>query len=123
MRDVGIIIWVIFLIVGVVGSMVSKVRRLGDAQTAPQPGRRPSRPVVRLSPPQPASPVSPPAPGPRAQVRKPAPQPAATHLPGQEAVPKTKLRLFATGSQLVRAVIAAEVLGKPRGLGDEYFPH
>ena len=33
-----------------------------------------------------------------------------------------KGRLFARRGALVRAVIAMEVLGKPRGLSDEHFP-
>jgi hypothetical protein len=37
-------------------------------------------------------------------------------------LPRPKQRgLFGTGPELVRAVIAAEVLGKPRALRDEYY--
>jgi hypothetical protein len=35
--------------------------------------------------------------------------------------PKAARRLFADRREIVRAVIAAEVLGKPRALSDEYW--
>ncbi|MFY9739062.1 MAG: hypothetical protein WAK11_08395, partial [Candidatus Cybelea sp.] len=65
-----------------------------------------------------------PAPPPRPPQPRPAPPPAAT--PRSEppaALPAHRARqpsFFGTGPALVRAVIAAEVLGKPRGLHDEY---
>ncbi len=58
MRDVGILIWVVFLIVGVVGSMVSSARRQvasrAEPKSAPVPpqGSRPKgrRPKGRRRP-------------------------------------------------------------------------
>ncbi len=173
MRDVGILIWVVFLIVGVVGSMVSSARRQvasrTEAKSAPQGARVTSFvvPVTKsdtassarsallrqLSESQPfdsaqgdnnaarqrlvqtllaqvqgAAPAaaSPPAAtaAPPAPPRPPPPRPAPaqqTERAVAPEVPRPRQRsLFGTGSELVRAVIAAEVLGKPRGINDEY---
>jgi|SRR5579863_711607 len=166
MRDVGILIWVVFLIVGVVGSMVSSARRQLAAGKEPKPGQAPpqwkpppgtSQPptVLRLTVPrgqgdpldasaareqivqallqaraQAASPSLGPHPRP-APPPKPAPPPSApprlapppprSEPPAAPEVHRPRRRsLFGTGPDLVRAVIAAEVLGKPRGLNDEY---
>jgi hypothetical protein len=107
MRDVGIIIWVALLIVGVVGSMVSSVRRQLQAAQAQQ---RPQRPE--------------PAPGRQVPMPKPRPDPkgAPQHVEVTHDARVPRRRLFANKNDLVRAVIAAEVLGKPRAFGDEYSP-
>jgi hypothetical protein len=143
MRDIGLLIWVVFLIVGVVGSMSSKIRRMNAGrapatlQPPPPPIQAPARVVVTQADarqrimdilqaqmqatappgsPQPVAPRPPPPPpppkpaAPRAQPRPNRPEPPRR--------PHTA-RLF-SGPAIVRAVIAAEVLGKPRGLNDEY---
>jgi len=112
MRDIGILVWVVFLIVGVAGSIASSARKQ-LAGTAPGPG--PVRgPAPRLAPPiQPPQSVQRPQPPPRvAPVARPA---TAVH---EEPVRATR-RFFADRQTIVRAVIAAEVLGKPRALRDE----
>jgi hypothetical protein len=171
MRDVGILIWVVFLIVGVVGSMVSSARRQVASRQAPR-GQAPQgaratsfvAPVTKgdtassarsallrqLSESQPldsaqgdsgaarqrlvqtllaqvqapAAAPPPPAPAPPVPPRPPPPRPAPVprnEPPAAPEAPKPRPRSpFATGPELVRSVIAAEVLGKPRGLHDEY---
>ena len=128
MREVGIAVWVILLVVGVVGSMVSSVRRQMQSQ-AQSPRRLAERP----------RPFAPPCSSAGRRLRRrqlprrgcPRPSRAASsrrrraapaHDPAHEAVRRPKIRFFSAKGELVRAVIAAEVLGKPRGLSDEYFP-
>jgi hypothetical protein len=159
-RDVGFLIWVVLLFVGVVGSIVSSIRKQArrpgpqfavrppqrppatpqpavPAQfvtAAPQPGELPQwldrmlqaqasqppaaiqRPVaMKPVPPKPAPKPAPPKPVPPKPSRAAEPLIAEHH----EHSPKAR-RLFHNRSDLVRAVVAAEVLGKPRGLADEY---
>jgi len=186
MRDVGILIWVVFLIVGVVGSMVSSARRQvasrAESKSAPVPpqwqptqGQAPQGPppsqgrrvtsfavpvsagdtassarsalLRQLSQSQgqgdsaarqrvvqtllaqvqgqaPAAAPPPPAPAPPAPPRPPPPRPAPAPRAEPAAAPEPPRprprSLFGTGPELVRAVIAAEVLGKPRAFNDEY---
>ncbi len=124
MRDVGILVWVGLLIVGVVGSMISSLRKGTRAQLQQQPlppGQPgPSAVLRRVLPQLPQSAA--PAPKPRPAVGAPSvpPRPVVEHPlphPGLTA----RQRLFGERRSLVRAVIAAEVLGKPRALSDEYF--
>jgi hypothetical protein len=129
-RDVGLVVWVALLFIGVVGSMISSLRR--QAQPRPQArGELPQRremPPVELAPQlrrvivqAPASPAPqrkpPPVPGPAG-----APPPIAAPPPGHDVILRgaRRRRLFSHRGDIVRAVIAAEVLGKPRGLSDEY---
>ena len=178
MRDVGILIWVIFLVIGVVGSMVSSARRQVAARTEqktapvppqwqpPQGQSTPGRQVTSFVVPvakgdtvssgrsallrqlgeaapfnsaqgdnaarqqlvktlmaqvqgQAPGPPPPPAP-PRPPPPKPAPAPRIEPPAAPETHKPRPRSLFGTGPELVRAVIAAEVLGKPRGLNDEY---
>jgi len=137
MRDVGILVWVGFLVIGVIGSMVSSARRQAAAGAQ---GRRPQVPPAtaaaaqqRLvqalqaraqaqvqapaSSPRPAQPR--PAP-PRPAPPRPAPAPRSEPAPAPPAHTARQRSFFGSGPELVRAVIAAEVLGKPRGLNDEY---
>jgi hypothetical protein len=141
-RDVGIAIWVVLLIVGVVGSMASKLRGVRAVQS-PAPdadgGRIAAMRALRArgytfeqaraateAAPAAASPAPPQVSTPPVAART---RPAASvRAAPREAAPTE--RSEATGrfrfpgrSELVRAVIAAEVLGKPRGLSDEYFPN
>jgi hypothetical protein len=121
MREVGVLVWVAFIVIGVIANIASTARKQA-AQKAPQPQalRRPAAvPVARApvtAPPRVAA-VAQPAP-----VRR--PQPAAAPVvqrpaPLHEAMQLRRRPLFADRPSLVRAVIAAEVLGKPRALRDE----
>lgn len=131
MRDIGILVWVAFLIVGVVGSIVSSIRKqiakqqaVGQplrripAQWQPPPGQLPQwvqQIAAQVAPPRAvaAPPVAPkPAPPPPAVVDHP------HELPGAS---RGTRRLFRDRKAIVQAVIAAEVFGKPRGLRDEYL--
>ncbi|HYL26850.1 MAG TPA: hypothetical protein VEW74_03385 [Candidatus Nitrosotalea sp.] len=122
MRDIGILVWVALLVIGVTGSMISSVRR---QMQAAQQGRSPGRPVRRqqIALPATATPASPPQPQPpsRPKVRQqPAPSQAPEmHLPRRERG-RFNARFFANKRSLVQSVIAAEVLGKPRAFNDEY---
>ena len=168
MRDTFLLLWTAFLIIGVVGSIVSSIRK--QVQGARPPVQRPIPPQWQASPPQ--QPVRrvvlsgsvPAGQAPRwlqqataeiaAQAQRPAPQPAAAKAPaaqppkpaavtpsvpyraesrGEGRPPHTDVpaphtasrggvaRLFRHRSAIVQAVIAVEVLGKPRAFNDEYF--
>jgi hypothetical protein len=141
MRDTFLLLWVGFLIIGVIGSIVSSMRK----QIAAQPKRDDSRRVILSEAERP----SPRAPGqvpewvqrltaqtepaaPRVVAQAVAPKrppqakpaaaatPALAEFPPPRAEPKTA-RIFGSRKAIVQAVIAAEVLGKPRALRDEYF--
>jgi hypothetical protein len=136
MRDVGILVWVGFLVIGVIGSMVSSARR----QAAAGPQRRPQVPPAAAAAAQqrlvqalqaraqaqvqaPASSQRPPQPrpAPPRPASPPRTEPPRSEPPAAPAAHRARQRsFFGTGPELVRAVIAAEVLGKPRGLNDEY---
>ena len=142
MRDIGIIVWVVLLLVGVTGSIISSARR--HMQQASPPARRPSppqRPVTQTPIVQPsqqpmASPQRPVQP-PQRPVQPPVQERAAaerpvvrrTVAPPHDPLPdhpliathatrgsKVTRRLFSSHEGLVGAVIAAEVLGKPVAL-------
>jgi hypothetical protein len=125
MREVGTLVWVVLIIVGVVGSMVSSVRRQVRAQQAQAP---PARQYQRTGPPSQQSRSAPPGAPQGRPVVPPRPQPtrpvATTPQDGHggsSAASAAPRRLFPQKNELVRAVIAAEVLGKPRALSDEYL--
>jgi hypothetical protein len=124
MRDLGILIWIALLIFGVVGSMRRQIRARAPAppRPVPEPVRTPppSQWTQRIS-----APVAPPPAQPR--VPRPPPRPAAAPVERashQEANQPSgheprRRRLFADKNEIVRAVIASEVLGKPRAFNDE----
>ncbi|MBV8375012.1 MAG: hypothetical protein JO302_05840 [Candidatus Eremiobacteraeota bacterium] len=144
MHDIGGLIWIVLVIVGVITSIVQSSRRsisqrtVSRYQTAapPQPLTATSQPAAQIRPeliaeleniirqsqqparpgvPPPSPPKPPPAPPPPAPP--PVPQPRA--MPS--APPPRAARVFGGDrSSLVRAVIAAEVLGKPLALRNEY---
>ncbi len=145
MHEIGGLVWVLLVIIGVVSSIVQSSRR-SAAQRRVQPPQTAARqmPVAQRPPirPQPqfdmreelasimaqmaaqSQPVQPPpkpppppvAPTPVAAPPPPPIRPVpAVHSP----VARTE-KLFGQRSSLVRAVIAAEVLGKPLALRDEY---
>lgn len=132
MRDVGILVWVGFLVIGVIGSMVSSARRQAAAGA---PGRRPQVPPATAAAAQQRlvqalqaraqaqvqAPASSPRPSqPRPAPPRPAPAPRSDPAAPPPGHPARRRSFFGSGPELVRAVIAAEVLGKPRGLNDEY---
>ncbi len=134
MHDVGTFVWVVLVVIGVVSSIVSNARkRVGPpAGPAASQGTPPyvvspqAMPPQRMPPgaPPPAVGAAPPA-APRRVVparppSPPAPPPAADHTldvfrPAHRRGP----RVFGGRGALVRAVIGAEVLGKPVALRDE----
>ena len=132
MRDVGILVWVGFLVIGVIGSMVSSARRQAAAGAQ---GRRPQVPPATAAAAQQRlvqalqaraqaqvqAPASSPRPSqPRPAPPRPAPAPRSEPAAAPPAHTARQRSFFGSGPELVRAVIAAEVLGKPRGLNDEY---
>ena len=130
MREIGVVIWVVLLIVGVIGSMTSTLRKQRQAQATQRPARpRPPLPVAlqRLAPQAALAEPAGAAPSRAMPSRAVPPSPsraaaAASHAPEPAAKPeRIGRRLFGNRGDLVRAVIAAEVLGKPRGLSDEYL--
>jgi hypothetical protein len=124
-RDVGILVWVGLLIIGVIGSMISSLRRQIQAQAEREQRSRSGRPPSAAQPArfrlEPAPKRLAPTEVPRAPSvpARPVPQPA--ELPSATHVTRVKHPIFAGRGELVRGVIAAEILGKPRGLSDEYF--
>ena len=140
MRDTFLLLWVGFLVVGVIGSIVSGIRK--QAQRAQAQGLTPSASAAKAPariPPQWQPPpagmpdwvqrvVAQVAPPPKPPARPPpAPKPAAPPQPVVEhhefASPRAEsrgvARLFRDRKTIVQAVIAAEVLGKPLALRDE----
>jgi hypothetical protein len=119
MRDVGTLVWVVLVIIGVVGSMISSIRKQVQGQTAAQSRFRPMPAQMLPTSPQGTSPPRQ-APQPlQPQVVKRAPPAPPPAFPVPRPV---RRRFFAHKDQLIRGVIAAELLGKPRGLSDEPFP-
>jgi|SRR5580700_4699095 hypothetical protein len=129
MREIGVVIWVVLLIVGVIGSMTSSLRKQRQERATPRPRPRPPLPAALQRLAMQAAPAEPaPATSSRAtpsRAAPPSPSRAAgttPHAPEPAAKPeRIGRRLFGNRGDLVRAVIAAEVLGKPRGLSDEYL--
>jgi hypothetical protein len=127
MRDVGTLVWVALLVIGVISSMVSSARRQVAAAKAP---RRPGPPSPAATPQQrlmqalqarvQATAAPPRAPQPRPAPPRPVSAPRSEPPTAPTVYRPRRRALFETGPDLVRAVIAAEVLGKPRGLHDEY---
>jgi hypothetical protein len=156
-RDVGIFVWVVLLLVGVVSSIASSARKQMQGAQPPQPQPRSGGPpgpqpvaaaprvqvVVRPSASEAqrqraaqiqaavaqalGTPLIAPAPAPipaapRPVTPRPAPAPAVTpHHPPLDSPQAPQMRPFLRGrSEIVRAIVAAEVLGKPRAFSDEY---
>ena len=149
MHDVGTFVWVVLVVIGVVSSIVSNGRKRAATSAPPGSAPpRPVPPYVVLPqamPPQRMPPGSPPplsAPPPAAgapaaaaaapaappartvRVRPPAPAapraPATDHTLDVFRAPRRPgPRVFEGRGALVRAVIGAEILGKPVALRDE----
>ena len=132
MREVGVVVWVVFIVIGVIVNIASTARKQAAKNALaekPQPVRRPQPQAMVQAAPQTLMagkwPVAAPSPG-VAPVKRPQPKAAQVIAPVpapssliHEASPPRPRRFFADGPSLVRAVIAAEVLGKPRALRDE----
>jgi hypothetical protein len=109
MRDVATLVWVVLIFVGVISSIISSIRK----QTHGAPSPRPQRAVPRRAPLEPS--VAPPPRGPE-------PPKAAPPAPSLVPEPHRKRRpFFARKGDAVRAIVGAEVLGKPKALSDEPF--
>jgi hypothetical protein len=148
MREVGVIVWVILLIVGVTSSIVSSIRKASAAQQRPGPGPVTAPPrqssvkelvaalqaqaQAQAQAAQPRSRAS--QPQSRAAPMRPAPQPAKAPATARRSDAQPELpwpvaparrssahRIFAGRGDAVRGIIAAEILGSPRGLRDEPF--
>jgi hypothetical protein len=139
MHEIGGLVWVVLVIIGVVSSIVQSSRRSAAQRSVQRPQAVVRQmPVAQNAPvrqqPQPqfamreelasiisqmaaqSQPVQQPRPPPPPPIA-PAPRPAAAPVP--TPVARTR-KLFGDRTSLVRAVIASEVLGKPLALRDEY---
>jgi hypothetical protein len=146
MRDTFLLLWVGFLVIGVIGSIVSSMRKqIAQQQTKGVTRRAPTRIPPQWQPPRGQVPEwvqrltaqTEPAAAravPQAAAPRPAPsrKPVATPPAKAPAAPWPEhheyssgrakgARIFGSRKAIVQAVIAAEVLGKPRALRDEYF--
>jgi hypothetical protein len=138
MRDTFLLLWVGFLVIGVIGSIVSSMRKQIAQQQAkgvsrrrmppqwqPPPGQLPEWVQRLTAPAESAAPrvvtkaVAPKRSAPSAKPAAPA-TPPLTEFPAARAE-RRAARIFGSRKAIVQAVIAAEVLGKPRALRDEYF--
>jgi len=127
-HDVGTFVWVVLVVIGVISSIVSNARR--RVSVSPPRAAQPQavRPNVVSAQPMPVRPMpdAAPVPGPAVQatrVRRPSPPRAAPQPElGLEAFRAARRRpppFFAGRGALVRAVITAELLGKPLALRDQ----
>ncbi len=132
MREVGVIVWVVLLLVGVTSSIVSSIRKASAAQqrpglgpVAPPPRQATVKELVAALQAQAQAQAAPPrpraAPAPPQPRAAPAPQPAELPWPVAPVPRSSAHRLFAGRGDAVRGIIAAEILGSPRGLRDEPF--
>lgn len=120
MRDFGALIWAAIVIAGVISSIVSSARKQNAARV--QVFRAPPSSDVARTPGPAVSRPRPPAAPTKATA---APEPswgllqtrdlAETH----KQATRTARSLFGRRAALVRAIVAAEVLGKPHALRDE----
>jgi hypothetical protein len=138
MRDTFLLLWVGFLVIGVIGSIVSSIRKQSQRAQAeastprrippqwqPPAGQLPEwvqRLTAQAEPPAPRMVPQATAPQP-ARPRKPVVTPPAVVEPAHDLLVarRPSRRFFDSRKAIVQAVIAAEVLGKPRALRDEYF--
>jgi hypothetical protein len=140
------LIWITLLLIGAVGSIASNARKAATASKAqprPQPQAQPQPPTrreqvrdqireqfaARLSdalqervfaavpPPPPAPAPTPPAPKPAPP--SPAPVPAVAPHPVPAPHGTTAFRGMFERGNLVRAIVAAEVLGPPKSLREQ----
>ena len=116
--DVGTLIWIVAVVIGVVSSMVKKKRQAPAATRAPAVTMS-----MPASPPAVQVPVAPAVAAPPIVVASPKPRvkapkaPAAPMPPPAHGTPVFR-GMFERGA-LVRAVVAAEVLGPPKALQEQ----
>ncbi|HKE36011.1 MAG TPA: hypothetical protein VKB39_01175 [Candidatus Baltobacteraceae bacterium] len=139
MRDIGGLVWIVFVLIAVVSSIARSARKARTTQAPPRSGQTIAQPVrtVPKPPPQMGQQLAslmaqfaqeaqrqaappPPAPPPPPKPVPAAPVPPAPAPQGVVPPPQPRMRRFlADRSDLVRGIIAAEVLGKPLALRDE----
>ncbi len=125
---VDTLIWIVLLLIGAIGSIASNARKASRAGEKVQ--ARPTGVVQRPVPPQsvPRSVVVTVAPPPPAPTIVPRPRPVAARPPPPSAAPAPAAPvphgtaafrgMFERGN-LVRAIVAAEVLGPPKSLREQ----
>jgi hypothetical protein len=141
MHDVGLLIWIALIVIGIVSSVrknARQARQIRDRQVgaqsqamqAPPPVQVPppvqsvpsfvvqrvmAPPVTAVSPAQAPQPARPPAPVPPPPIVAAPPAPAVTPA----RVGTSPIRgMFGGSATLVRAIVVSEVLGPPRALGE-----
>jgi hypothetical protein len=129
MHDIGAIVWVILVLIGVISSLrksAQRSRARGAASRVQQPTVRAQAFVPVPAPAAPPPPVPPPVPAPvvAAQVvaAPSSPTPPAPVSPAQDSVARIgteRVRGMFEGAALVRAIVAAEVLGPPKSLQEQ----
>ncbi len=139
MHNVGLIIWLIIVAFGVISSIRKNVQRaqaqraaapqaaVQPSQSQPQPRPQPTQPqpapprlvttafaMPPVDPPPPPRPVPPPKPKPLA------PQVPLTLAPEHPRIRTSPIRgMFGGSATLVRAIVAAEVLGQPKAFQEQ----
>jgi hypothetical protein len=127
MHDLGAIIWLAIVLIGVISSIRRNIKRSRAQSVQQQPPPAPAPPprsvlagfamppVDAPPPPRPVStprPVSPPKPA--------APQPVFPVIEPRVPVGTSPIRgMFGGGATLVRAIVAAEVLGPPKAFQEQ----
>jgi hypothetical protein len=118
--DLGGLIWILIVVIAVISSIRRNIARVRSAQQQPRASQAPPPPVAAPAPQMPQSvaqafampPVVPP---PVAPPPAPAPPPVAFPAPARLGT-STIRGMFGGSTTLVRAIVAAEVLGPPIAL-------
>jgi hypothetical protein len=135
MHNVGLIIWLIIVAFGVISSIRKNVQRAqAQRAAAPQAAVQPSQPRPQPPQPQPApprlvttafamppvDPPPPPRPVPAPKPKPLAPQVPLTLAPEHPRIGTSPIRgMFGGSATLVRAIVAAEVLGQPKAFQEQ----
>jgi len=119
--DIGPIIWVIVVLAGVISSAVKKAKQraaAAPASAAPMPAPAPAqaRFVAAPIPARIADLVAPPPAIVPAKPKPPRPQPGVPAPAREASAPAVFRGMFDAKGDLVRAIIASEVLGPPPSL-------
>ncbi|HUA09185.1 MAG TPA: hypothetical protein VMA98_07925 [Candidatus Acidoferrales bacterium] len=125
MHDIGVIIWLIVVVIGVISSMRRNMRRARSAPQSqtPQTRQTPQTPQIRQTP-QAPRPV-PVQPAPALQFELPPVLPDEAPPPPPVAAPPARVGtspvrgMFGSSRRLVSAIIAAEVLGPPKAMQEQ----
>ncbi|HTV93768.1 MAG TPA: hypothetical protein VMG98_13715 [Verrucomicrobiae bacterium] len=126
MHDLGLIIWVLVILVGAISSIRRNVQRARQAQSGLAQKAPPVQPAVPRPVPPPPAPARPPMAG-FAMPPVQAPAPVASPPVAPPPMPPTPMRvgtspirgMFGGGRILIRAIVAAEVLGPPKALQEQ----